>query len=104
MLYISLQASNGGLLGQLPFMAIMIAIIYFFFIRPSAKKQREQEAFITELKSGQEVVTSSGLIGRIAKIEDREVSINLNDKTTVRVTKGSISKELTAAFFQKSEK
>jgi len=104
MLYILLQSSGGGLLGQLPFLAIMIAIIYFFFIRPQSKAQKEQNTFLTDLKKGQDVVTSSGIIGKITKIDDKEVGLQVNDKTTIRVTLGSISKSMTEAYNKVEEK
>ena len=105
MLYILIQANGGGsLIGQLPLLAILIAIFYFFFIRPSAKKQKEQDAFITSLEKGKEVVTSSGIIGKISKMSDKEVTIQVSDKTFLRVTRGSISNELTQAFHKVDEK
>ncbi len=104
MLYILLQADGGGLMGQLPFMAIMIGIVYFFFIRPSAKKQREQGTFMTSLEKGKEVVTSSGIIAKISKMNDKEVTLQVSDKTFIRMTKGSISNELTVAFHSVEDK
>lgn len=98
MLYILLQAEGSGLLSQMPLFAIMIAIFYFFFIRPTTKKQKEQETFLTTLEKGKEVVTASGIIGKITKLEDKEITIQVSEKTFVRMTKGSVSNELTAAF------
>ncbi len=98
MLYILIQANGGSLAGQLPLLAILIAIFYFFFIRPSAKKQKEQDAFLTSLEKGKEVVTSSGIIGKISKISDKEITLQVSEKNFIRVTRGSISNELTAAF------
>ena len=98
MLYILLQADGSSLLSQMPLFAIMIAIFYFFFIRPTTKKQKEQETFLTSLEKGKEVVTSSGIIGKITKLEDKEITLQVSEKTFVRMTKGSVSNELTAAF------
>ncbi|MFT6336090.1 MAG: preprotein translocase subunit YajC [Saprospiraceae bacterium] len=98
MLYILLQADGSSLLSQMPLFAIMIAIFYFFFIRPTTKKQKEQETFLTTLEKGKEVVTASGIIGKITKLEDKEITIQVSEKTFVRMTKGSVSNELTAAF------
>ena len=104
MLYILLQTNGGGLMGQLPLLAILIAIFYFFFIRPSAKKQKDQNAFLTSLDKGKEVVTSSGIIGKISKITDKDITLQVSEKTFIRVTKGSISNELTVAFEKGEEK
>ena len=104
MLYILIQANGGSLLGQLPLLAILIAIFYFFFIRPSAKKQKDQDAFLTSMEKGKEVVTSSGIIGKISKISDKEITLQVSEKNYIRVTKGSISNELTQAFFKADEK
>jgi len=105
MLYILIQANGGGsFLGQLPLIAVLLAIVYFFFIRPSAKKQKEQEGFVTSLEKGSEVVTTSGMIGKISKLSDREATLQVSEKTFIRVTRGSISNEMTQAFFGKEEK
>jgi len=104
MLYILLQADGGSLLSQMPLFAIMIAIFYFFFIRPTTKKQKDQETFLTTLEKGKEVVATSGIIGKITKIDDKEITLQVSDKTYVRMTKGSISNELTTAFHKVEEK
>jgi preprotein translocase subunit YajC len=94
-----LQASNpGSLLGSLWPLLLMFVVIFFFFIRPQAKKQKEQVAFLQSLDKGEEVVTSSGIIGRINKVEGSIVTLAIAEKTFVRVTKGSISKEMTEAY------
>lgn len=95
---IILQAgATGGLLSFAP-MLIVLGIIFFFFIRPQQKRQKEQGVFMEELAKGKEVVTSSGIIGKISKIEDGEVTLQVDQKSFLRVTKGSISKEMTEAF------
>jgi len=76
----------------------MFVVIFFFFIRPQAKKQKEQVKFLESLDKGEEVVTASGLIGRINKIDGNIVTLTIAEKTFVRVTKGSISKEMTEAY------
>jgi preprotein translocase subunit YajC len=96
-----LQASP-SILGSLWPLLLMFVVIFFFFIRPQAKKQKEQAKFIEEIDKGDEVVTQSGLIGRINKIEGSIVTLALSDKVFVRITKGSISREMTEAL-QKAE-
>jgi preprotein translocase subunit YajC len=74
---------------------LMFIVIYFFFIRPQVKKQKDQNNFLNEIKKGDEVVTSSGIIGRINKIDESVVNLQIDSKTFIRITKGSISRELT---------
>src|SRR5687767_3378091 len=94
-----LQApSGGGLIGSLWPLLLMFIVVFFFFIRPQAKKQKEQVKFLDALDKGEEVVTTSGIIGRINKIEGSIVTLAVSEKTFIRVTKGSISKEMTEAY------
>lgn len=98
-LSLSLQAAGGGsIFGSLAPMLIVFAILYFFFIRPQVKKQKEQNAFIKEMQKGDEVVTSSGIIGQISKLDDHEVTLQVDTKTFLRFTKGAISKEMTDTY------
>lgn len=71
----------------------MILFMWFFVIRPQQKRQKEHKTFIESLKTGMEVVTSSGLIGRITSITDTIVTLDLGN-TSVRVLKHTISSEL----------
>jgi preprotein translocase subunit YajC len=87
-----------SLLGSLWPLLLMFVVIFFFFIRPQAKKQKEQVKFLDALDKGEEVVTSSGMIGRINKIDGGIVTLTIGEKTFIRVTKGSISKEMTEAY------
>lgn len=82
-------------LAQMLPLILMVVVIYFFFIRPQAKKQKAQGVFIEEMKKGDEVVTGSGIIGKITKIENEIVSIQVDQKTFIKVLKTTISKELT---------
>ena len=102
-LLFSLQSSGGasGLLSNYGFLMLMLVVIWFFFLRPQAKKQKAQARFVEDMQKGDEVVTSSGMIGRINKIEDGVITLQVGEKTFIRVTKSSVSREMTDAF-QKS--
>ena len=91
-----LQSSGSAM--SFVFPALMLAFFYFFFIRPQIKKQKEQSVFSSELKKGDEIVTVSGLIGTINKIEDQVVTLELDSKTFVKVVPSAISKEMTEQF------
>lgn len=84
-----------SMLAQLfPFLLIFI-IMYFFFLRPQIKKQKEQNQFLGNISKGDQVATGSGMIGRITKLEDSIVELQLDSKSFVKVLKSSISKEAT---------
>lgn len=91
-----LQSSGGAL--SFVFPALMLAFFYFFFIRPQIKKQKEQTVFSSELKKGDEVVTASGIIGHINKIDEFSVTLELDSKTFIKVVPSAISKEMTEAY------
>jgi preprotein translocase subunit YajC len=92
-----LQAAPAGNPAMLNLLMIgaMFAVMYFFMIRPQAKKQREQNDFGKNLAKNEDVVTSSGIIGRISKIEDNIITLEVGSKVYIRVLRSSISKELT---------
>jgi preprotein translocase subunit YajC len=87
-------AGGGGIAGMI-FPIAMIVVIYVFFLRPQNKRRKDQETFQTELKPGQEIVTTSGIIGKISKITDSTVTVIVSNNTTINFMRSSISKELT---------
>ena len=96
-MFFTLQATINPILGFLPWLAIGF-VIFFFFIRPQAKKQKEQEQFISDLKKGDKVVTGSGIVGQISKVDDRTVQIQVDQKNYLTVVTSAISKEMTEQF------
>lgn len=80
---------------------ILFGIMYVFFIMPRSKQQKAQNKFITEIKKGDQVVTQSGIIGRITKIEELVVELQVDSKTFLTVLKSTLSKEGTDAIKDK---
>jgi preprotein translocase subunit YajC len=97
-LIIILQGDSGAGMINLIFMAVLFSLFYFFFIRPQAKKQKEQIAFINAIQKGDKVVTSSGIIGKINKLEDNVIQLEVDTNTYLKVVNSSISKEMTDAY------
>lgn len=93
-----LQAS--GMTNML-FMFAMLAVLVFVMVIPQRRKQKAQTNFLDELKKGQEVSTTSGMLGRIDKIDGNTVTLNVGNKNYIRVTKNSISQEITDALYPK---
>lgn len=81
------------------FFGAMFLIIYLFMIRPQSKRQNEQKKFMSALVKGDDVVTSSGILGKINKIEDEIITLEVGNKTYIRVTKNAISKEMTDSLY-----
>lgn len=96
--FLQTTAPTSSLIGSLWPLILMFVVVFFFFIRPQAKKQKEQVKFLDSLDKGEEVVTTSGIIGRINRIDGSIVTLAVNEKTFIRVTKGSISKDMTEAY------
>lgn len=92
------SAAAGSSSISLIMMALIFGVFYFFMIRPQAKKQKQQDSFVNDISKGDEVVTNSGIIGKINRIDGNEVSLLVDTKTYIRILKTSISKELSEAY------
>ncbi len=90
--FILLEISPGMI--NLFFIGAMFIVIWLFMLRPQAKKTREQSKFMEELKVDDEVVTNAGILGKVYKIDGNIVTLEVSNKTFIRVTKNVISKEL----------
>ena len=97
-----LQAGGAGALMQFAPLLMLLVVFYFFMIRPQMTKQKEQTAFADSLEKGKEVVTASGIIGKINKIDGNVITLEVANGTFIRVVKSAISKEMTEAFAAKA--
>lgn len=95
---IVLQGDIVSVLGGMWPILLMFVVIYFFMIRPQTKKTKEQSTFVSDMKKGDEVVTSSGIIGRINKIDGNLVQLQIDGKTYIKILKSAISKEMSDAY------
>jgi preprotein translocase subunit YajC len=80
----------GGLLGFVPILLIFV-IMYFLMIRPQQKKLKQHKAMVEALRRGDQVITSGGLIGKVTKVADTEVEVELAQNVKVRVVKNTIA-------------
>src|SRR5438874_986171 len=67
--------------------ALMFGVIYFLTIRPQQKKVREQQELLGALKHGDDIVTTSGMLGKITGITDKVVTVELADNVRVKMLK-----------------
>ena len=102
-------ATGGGGFGgmeQLFLIVPIIAVFYFFMIRPQQKKVKDHRALIAAVRRGDRVVTGGGLIGQVTKvISDGEVQVEIAEGVRVRVVRNTITEVLskTAAADSKSD-
>lgn len=78
---------------------LILVIFYFFMIRPQSKRQKEQRVFMEGIAKGNEIVTASGMLGKISKIDGEIVTLEVAPKTFIRITKSAISKEMTQSIY-----
>lgn len=71
-----------GLGGTIIWLVVMIAIFYFMLIRPQKKKEKETKAMLDALKVGDSVTTIGGIIGKVLKVKDDKVCIEIGDRTS----------------------
>ena len=87
-------AATGGtqamLLQFLPLVALVV-LFYFLMIRPQQRRMKQHQAMLGALKRGDGVVLSSGIIGKVMRVEDKEVGIEVASGVTVKVVKSMIS-------------
>ncbi|PLX43414.1 MAG: preprotein translocase subunit YajC [Hyphomicrobiales bacterium] len=83
-------STNDMLMSLLPFLLIFV-ILYFLVIRPQQKRVKEHNEMVSSLRRGDVVVTSGGLVGKIAKvIDDKEVSVEIAPEVKVKIVRQNI--------------
>ncbi len=83
----------------------MFAVMYFFLIRPQAKRAKEQKAFEQSINSGEAIVTTSGIHGTINRInEDGTLQVEIARGVFIRIERSAVSRDLTSAQRTKAEK
>ena len=82
--------SNSAGIGQFIPLILIFVIFYFFLIRPQQKKVKEHKAMVADLKRGDKVVTSGGIVGTIERIIDNDkVEILISENVKVEVVKST---------------
>ena len=89
------QGGSGSMLMTvLPFVLI-IAIFYFFIIRPQNKKQKETEKMINALKKGDKVITIGGIHGVVSSTKEKTVIVKVDDNTKLEFNRSAIATVVT---------
>jgi preprotein translocase subunit YajC len=81
---------SGGMMQQVFFIFLMIVMFYFLLLRPQQKSAKEQKTMIAALQKGDEVVAAGGLLGRVVKLDENYVGLEVADGVTVRIQKSAV--------------
>ena len=86
------QSAGGGDPGFIGFLPIilMFVLLYFLMIRPQMKRSKEQKQMVEALQKGDEVIAAGGMLGRITRIGDAYVSLEVAPNTEISVQRGAV--------------
>lgn len=102
LLSILLQAGGANPFPQILMMVGMVAVMYFFMIRPQAKRAKEQKKFAETISSGEKIITSAGIHGTITRVnDDGTLQIEISRGTFITVERSAVSMEMTNAWKKK---
>jgi preprotein translocase subunit YajC len=85
----SAPASDPGYIGLLP-IVLMFVLLYFLMIRPQMKRAKEAKAMVEALQKGDEVITAGGVLGRISKLSDGYISLEIAPNTEIAVQRSAV--------------
>ena len=80
---------QSNLMSMLPLL-LMFAVLYFVMIRPQMKKQKEHRAMIDALAKGDEVVTAGGLLGKVSKLGDAHIGVEIASGVEVQLQRSAV--------------
>jgi preprotein translocase subunit YajC len=84
-------AQGGGFLIQILPLVGMVVLFYFLLIRPQQKRMKQHRDMVAAVKRGDQVVLSSGIIGKVSKVDEAEVQVEIAQGVNVKVVKSMIS-------------
>ena len=85
----SAPSGDPGFIGLLP-IVLMFVLLYFLMIRPQMKRAKETKTMIEALQKGDEVITAGGVLGRITKISDAYISLEIAPNMEISVQKAAV--------------
>lgn len=87
--------AGGGLPGLDLFIIIAFALIFYFLIwRPQSKRAKEHRELISSLEKGDEVITNGGILGKIKKVEEQYLVVEVAENVELRLQKGAVTAAL----------
>jgi preprotein translocase subunit YajC len=83
--------TQSSLMSMLPIFVIMIALLYFVSIRPQNKRRKEQASLLESVKVGDEVSTIGGIVGKVIKLNEQYIVLNISGNTELTLQKSAVS-------------
>ena len=89
--YAQAGGPGGAPYGDILFLVLLFAVFYFLLIRPQQKRAKEHKKMVEAVAKGDEVVTNGGLLGKITKVGESFVTVELADNVQIKVQKHAIA-------------
>lgn len=84
-------AGPGGFPIDIIFIVLIFAVFYFLLIRPQQKRAKEHKKMVEAISKGDEVVTNGGLLGKVNKVGDNFITLEVSEGTELRVQRGAVA-------------
>ncbi len=89
-----MQGQGAGILGSLLPLIIIFAVFYFLIIRPQQQQAKKHKEMVDNLKKGDKIVTTGGIIAEVVRNEEDFIKAKISDNTEVKIDKNYIAKKL----------
>lgn len=73
------------------YMAVFFGIMYFLMIRPQQKQAKQRQALLNSLRSGDKIISTGGIYGKIKKVKDNSVIVQIADKVEIELAKAGVA-------------
>ena len=89
------QAGQQSSIFMVVWLGLMVAVFYFMLIRPQKRREKERQALLAAVKTGDRVLFAGGLLGVVANVKDKVLVVKIADGVKIEVLRGAISQVLT---------
>ena len=93
-------AMSGSGFGQIVILVVFVAVFYLLMIRPQQKRMKDQQAMLSRLAAGDEVVTNGGILGRIVEVGDLFLTLEIAEGVRIKVQKAQVSQLMPKGTFK----
>lgn len=86
------DSQSGGLMQMLPMMLIVLAIFYFMLIRPQQRKEKEHKLLMDNIKTGDRIMFSGGILGTVTNVKEGVFVVKIADNVKIEIARGAVIK------------